>query len=229
MVRTHYPLLAGRYRDADQNATKPERRNGRAANLAIPIYIKEAVEEIAAGPVVAACRQQSMACLCGCRSPTLKTSFPTPNGATSRPANGARRAGCSADLRGRQHCKQEIEAAMSGRRWAQGKLIHRIIDEAIQGAQGHVGDAELQPIIEHFESGWKRRSRGAVAERSIPRPIAKVTWPPEKQADEAARVRVLLGAAAVRPPARPCCRVYPRGLHVPNKLNKSASVSSYRR
>ena len=92
VVRTHYPLTREiGIAISDQNAWL-DRADGDGRELAIPIYIKEIVEEISRLARTLAAREPAVrASRSGCRSPTSRTSSPTPSGG---PCRRARRGSC---------------------------------------------------------------------------------------------------------------------------------------
>jgi magnesium chelatase subunit I len=233
VVRTHYPLTREiGIAISDQNAWL-NRGNGSAAKLAIPIYIKEAVEEIArlarSSPHV---NQQS--------GVSVRMSIANLENVVS---NAERRAikvrerfivprvsdlaSAAASARGK------LELTMSEDDGHEDKLIHRIIDEAIKNVfTAHLELRELRPIVEHFESGQSVEVGDSLPSKVILERIAKVPGL-RKRADElAAKVLPELGSGDGRDAAAAAAAEFIlEGLHVHNKLNKAAKNggSSYRR
>ena len=166
VIRTHYPAHPrDRHRDL-----RPERlaRAGQepARRLAIPIYIKEAVEEIArlarSSPHV---NQQS--------GVSVRMSIANLENVVS---NAERRAiksrerfivprvsdlaSAAASSRGK------LELTMSEDDGHEDKLIHRIIDEAVKNIFTlHLDVRELRPIVEYLRVGPERRGRRFAAEQ----------------------------------------------------------------
>ena len=233
VVRTHYPLTREiGIAISDQNAWL-ERGNGRAANLAIPIYIKEAVEEIArlarSSPHV---NQQSGVSV----RMSIANLENVVSNAERRAIMGRERfivprvsdlASAAASARGK------LELTMSEDDGHEDKLIHRIIDEAVKNIfTGHVDIRELRPIVEHFESGQSVEVGDLLPSKVVLERIAKVPGL-RKRADElAAKVLPDLADRDGREAAAAgAAEFILEGLHVHNKLNKSAKNggSSYRR
>ena len=153
VIRTHYPLTRETgISISDQNAWL-ERENGSSA-VAIPIYIKQIVEEIArlarSSPHV---NQQS--------GVSVRMSIANLENVVS---NAERRAivhrepwvvprvsdlgFAAASSRGK------LELTMSEDDGHEDKLIHRIIDEAVKNIFTlHLDVRELRPIVDHFETG----------------------------------------------------------------------------
>ena len=231
-----HPLSAhprDRHRDQRPERLARARRRRRPA-LAIPIYIKEIVEEIArlarSSPHV---NQQS--------GVSVRMSIANLENVVS---NAERRAivnrerwivprvsdlaSAAASSRGK------LELTMTEDDGHEDKLIHRIIDEAVKNIFTiHFDVRELRPIVEYFESGQsvevgdtlptQARARadrqGARACGSEPR-----SWPRRccpSSTDREAREAAAASAA----------EFILEGLHVHNKLNKSAKAggTSYRR
>jgi magnesium chelatase subunit I len=233
VVRTHYPLTREiGIAISDQNAWLA-RGNGSAANLAIPIYIKEAVEEIArlarSSPHV---NQQSGVSV----RMSIANLENVVSNAERRAIKGRERfivprvsdlSSASASARGK------LELTMSEDDGHEDKLIHRIIDEAVKNIfTVHVDVRELRPIVEHFESGQSVELGDSLPSKVVLERIAKVPGL-RKRADElAAKVLPDLSDRDGREAAVAATAEFIlEGLHVHNKLNKSAKNggSSYRR
>jgi magnesium chelatase subunit I len=136
-------------------------------------------------------------------------------------------ASASASARGK------LELTMSEDDGHEDKLIHRIIDEAVKNIfTVHVDVRELRPIVEHFESGQSVELGDSLPSKVVLERIAKVPGL-RKRADElAAKVLPDLSDRDGREAAVAAAAEFIlEGLHVHNKLNKSAKNggSSYRR
>ncbi len=233
VIRTHYPLTREiGIAISDQNAWL-ERGGDGAATLAIPLYIKEVVEEIArlarSSPHV---NQQS--------GVSVRMSIANLENVVS---NAERRAiinrerwivprvsdlaSAAASSRGK------LELTMSEDEGHEDKLIHRIIDEAVKNIFTlHLDVRELRPIVEYFESGQSVEVGDSLPTKVVLERIGKVpglgseptSWPPSvcpSLTDREAREAAAASAA----------EFILEGLHVHNKLNKSAKAggTSYRR
>jgi magnesium chelatase subunit I len=233
VVRTHYPLTREiGIAISDQNAWL-ERGNGSAAKLAIPIYIKEAVEEIArlarSSPHV---NQQSGVSV----RMSIANLENVVSNAERRAIKGRERfivprvsdlASAAASARGK------LELTMSEDDGHEDKLIHRIIDEAVKNVfTAHLDLRELRPIVEHFESGQSVEVGDSLPSKVVLERIAKVPGL-RKRADElAAKVLPDLSDRDGREAAAAAAAEFIlEGLYVNNKLNKTAKNggSSYRR
>ena len=186
MIRTHYPLTREiGIAITDQNAWLERSGNG-AIDLAIPIYIKEVVEEIArlarSSPHV---NQQS--------GVSVRMSIANLENVVS---NAERRAiknrerfivprvsdlaSAAASARGK------LELTMSEDDGHEDKLIHRIIDEAVKNVfTVHFDVRELRPIVEYFESGQSVEVGDSLPSKVVLERIAKVPGL-KKRADELA-------------------------------------------
>jgi magnesium chelatase subunit I len=233
VVRTHYPLTREiGIAISDQNAWL-ERGNGSAAKLAIPIYIKEAVEEIArlarSSPHV---NQQSGVSV----RMSIANLENVVSNAERRAIKGRERfivprvsdlASAAASARGK------LELTMSEDDGHEDKLIHRIIDEAVKNVfTAHLDLRELRPIVEHFESGQSVEVGDSLPSKVVLERIAKVPGL-RKRADElAAKFLPDLSDRDGREAAAAAAAEFIlEGLYVNNKLNKTAKNggSSYRR
>ena len=114
------------------------------------------------------------------------------------------------------------------------KLIHRIIDEAVKNIfTVHFDLRELRPIVEYFESGQSIEVGDSLPSKVVLERIAKV--PGLKNRAESNWSRKLLpelsGGEGREAAAAAAAEFILEGLHVHNKLNKSAKngASSYRR
>ena len=104
------------------------------------------------------------------------------------------------------------------------KLIHRIIDEAVKNIFTlHFDLRELRPIVEYFESGQSIEVGDSLPSKTVLERIAKVPGL-KKRADE------LAGSCCLNSPSgegreaatASAAEFILEGLHVHNKLNKSA-------
>ncbi len=113
------------------------------------------------------------------------------------------------------------------------KLIHRIIDEAVKNIFTlHVDTRELRPIVDHFETGQSVEIGDDVPARAVLERIGKIPGL-RKRADElaAASINNLAERDARDIACSSAAEFILEGLHVHNKLNKSAKsgTRSYRR
>jgi magnesium chelatase subunit I len=232
VVRTHYPLTRETgIAISDQNAWL-ERGNAAAA-VAIPVYIKQIVEEIArlarSSPHV---NQQS--------GVSVRMSIANLENVVS---NAERRAivhhepwvvprvsdlgFAAASSRGK------LELTMSEDEGHEDKLIHRIIDEAVKNIFTlHLDARELRPVVDHFETGQSIEIGDDLPARVVLERIGKVPGL-RKRADElaASSIANLTERDARDIACSSAAEFILEGLHVHNKLNKSAKAGtrSYRR
>jgi len=113
------------------------------------------------------------------------------------------------------------------------KLIHRIIDEAIKNIfTMHLDVRELRPIVEYFESGHSVEVGDLIPTNVVLERIGKIPGL-RKRADElaAAAMAGLSDRDARDAGAASAAEFILEGLHVHNKINKSAKAgsASYRR
>ncbi|HKI16374.1 MAG TPA: sigma 54-interacting transcriptional regulator, partial [Isosphaeraceae bacterium] len=233
VIRTHYPLSREiGIAISDQNAWLERADNGTAA-LAIPLYIKQVVEEIArlarSSPHV---NQQS--------GVSVRMSIANLENIVS---NAERRAiknherwilprvsdlgFAAASSRGK------LELTMAEDEGHEDKLIHRIIDEAIKNIFTlHVDTRELRSIVDYFESGQSVEVGDTIPTRVVLERIGKVPGL-RKRADELAALAdaSLSDREAREAAAASAAEFILEGLHVHNKINKSAKAgsTSYRR
>jgi magnesium chelatase subunit I len=233
VIRTHYPLTREIGMEiSDRNAWLDRRGDGTAPPL-IPLYVKQAVEEVArlarSSPHV---NQQS--------GVSVRMSIANLENVVS---NAERRA-----IVHREHwvvprvsdlgfaaasSRGKLELTMSEDEGHEDKLIYRVIDEAIKNIFTlHLDVRELRPIVEYFESGQSVELGDALPARVVLERIGKVPGL-RKRADELA---ALAFATAPDRDARELAAASAaefilEGLHVHNKINKSAkgSTTSYRR
>jgi magnesium chelatase subunit I len=233
VIRTHYPLTREiGIAISDQNAWL-DRGNGSSAALAVPSYIKEAVEEIArlarTSPHV---NQQS--------GVSVRMSIANLENVVS---NAERRAiksrenyivprvsdlaSAAASARGK------LELTMSEDDGHEDKLIHRIIDEAVKNIfTVHIDMRELRPIVEFFESGQSVEVGDSLPSKVVLERIAKVPGLKKRAEDLAGKALPGLSDREGRDAATASTAEFIlEGLHVHNKLNKAAKdgAISYKR
>jgi len=233
VIRTHYPLTREiGIAISDQNAWL-ERKGVNGAALVIPQYVKEIVEEIArlarSSPHV---NQQS--------GVSVRMSIANLENVVS---NAERRSiinrerwivprvsdlgSASASARGK------LELTMSEDDGHEDKLIHRIIDEATKNIFVlHHDLRELRPIVDYFEGGHSIEVGDTLSTGTILERIAKIPGL-RKRAEEfaAAAIPNLSDREAREAATASAAEFILEGLHVHNKLNKSAKAGgkSYRR
>ncbi len=233
VIRTHYPLTREiGIAISDQNAWL-DRKGVDGAHLAIPQYVKEIVEEIArlarSSPHV---NQQS--------GVSVRMSIANLENVVS---NAERRSiinreswviprvsdlgSASASARGK------LELTMSEDDGHEDKLIHRIIDEATKNIFAiHCDLRELRPIVDYFDGGNSIEVGDTLPNAAILERIAKVPGL-RKRAEEFANKAIpdLSDREAREAATASAAEFILEGLHVHNKLNKSAKVGgrSYRR
>jgi magnesium chelatase subunit I len=113
------------------------------------------------------------------------------------------------------------------------KLIHRIIDEGVKNIFGLRLDVrELRPIVDYFESGHSVEVGDTLSTRAMLERIAKVPGL-RKRAEEFAAESIpnLTDRDARDAATASAAEFILEGLHVHNKLNKSAKAggATYRR
>ncbi len=233
VIRTHYPLTREiGIAISDQNAWL-ERAGSGAIALAIPIYIKEAVEEIArlarSSPHV---NQQS--------GVSVRMSIANLENVVS---NAERRAIKNhesfivprvSDLASAaSSARGKLELTMSEDDGHEDKLIHRIIDEAVKNIFTiHFDIRELRPIVEYFESGQSVEVGDSLPSKVVLERTAKVPGLKNQAHQLIAKVSPELSGGEGRDAAAAAAAEFIlEGLHVHNKLNKASKngASSYRR
>jgi magnesium chelatase subunit I len=230
VIRTHYPLT----RDlgiaiSDQNSWLA--RNGEA--VAVPIFIKEIVEEISrlarASPHV---NQQS--------GVSVRMSIANLENVVS---NAERRA----LLNGEQwvvpriadlahvapSSRGKLELTMSEEEGQEDKLIGRIVAEAVKNVFDlHLDVREFRAAVDYFEAGRTVEIGDTLASRAVLERIEKVPGL-RKRADELGRALLADHAdpGAREAAAASAAELILEGLHVHNKLNKSvkAGGTAYKR
>ncbi len=231
VIRTHYPLT----REIgmainDQNAWL---ERGAGARPAIPLYIKEIVEEVArlarSSPHVnqqsGVSARMSIANLENVVSSAERRAILNHERAIVPRISDL--AAIAASARGK------LELLMSEEEGHEDKLVIRLIGEAVKNLiTAHVDLRELRPVVDYFESGQSLELGDGLATRVV---LERVSKPPglKKRAEELAAKTLPEPAdketrdAAVASAAE----FLLEGLHVHNKLNKSAKagVSAYRR
>jgi magnesium chelatase subunit I len=233
VIRTHYPLSREiGIAISDQNAWLDRTIPGRS-RLAIPLYIKEIVEEVArlarSSPHV---NQQS--------GVSVRMSIANLENVVS---NAERRAIFSrertivpriSDLgAAAASSRGKLELTMAEDESNDDKLIARLIGEAVKNVFTlHIDLRELRPMVEHFESGQSVEVGDSLPARGVLERIAKVPGL-KKRADELAGKLLpeLTDRDDKDAAAASVAEFILEGLHVHNKLNKSAKdgATSYRR
>jgi magnesium chelatase subunit I len=233
VIRTHYPLTREiGIAISDQNSWL-DRSGGGPLALAIPVYVKEAVEEVArlarSSPHV---NQQS--------GVSVRMSIANLENVVS---NAERRAinnregyivprisdlvWAAASSRGK------LELTMSEDDGHEDKIIHRIIDEAVKNIFTlHFDVRELRPIVEYFESGHSVEVGDSLASKVVLERVAKVPGLKNQAYQLIAKASPDLTAGEGREAAAASAAEFIlEGLHVHNKLNKAAKAGgvSYRR
>jgi magnesium chelatase subunit I len=233
VVRTHYPLTREiGIAISDQNAWLGRGGDGRAT-MAIPIYVKEIVEEIArlarSSPHV---NQQS--------GVSVRMSIANLENVVSNAERRSIQTGerwivprisdlgsAAASSRGK------LELTMSEDEGHEDKLLHRIIDEAVKNIFAlHVDVRELRPIVEYFESGHSVEVGDTIPTRTLLERIAKIPGLRKRAEELAAEAVPDVSDRDARDAATSSAAEFVlEGLYVHNKLNKSAKAAgaTYRR
>ncbi len=232
VVRTHYPLTREIGMAVnDQNAWLDRPEAG--PELAVPIYIKEVVEEVSrlarTSPHV---NQQS--------GVSVRMSIANLENVVSNAERRALLAGEAAivprigDLASAlSSSRGKLELTMAEEDGHEDKLIQRIIDEAVKNVFTlHFDAREFRPVVQHFESGQTVETGDMLGSQAILDRVARAPGL-RKRAEEAAAELV---PAAKSPAARLAAAAgvaefILEGLHVHNKLNKSTRKggTSYQR
>jgi magnesium chelatase subunit I len=232
VVRTHYPLTRELGMAInDLNAWLD--RDGIGARLAIPLYIKEIVEEITRlarmSPHV---NQQSGVSV---RMSITNLENVVSNAERRALLNGERftvprisdLAHVTPSARGK------LELIMAEDEGPEDKLIGRLVDEAVKNVfMQHLDVREFRPVVDYFEAGKGVELTDTLDGRSVLDRIEKVPGL-RKRAEE-------LASAMFESPLEPETRdavaasaaeFILEGLHVHNKLNKNvkAGTTSYKR
>ena len=204
VVRTHYPAHArDRHRDQRAERLARPRQRRRRRELAIPVYMKEIVEEISrlarSSPHV---NQQSGVSV----RMSIANLENVVSNAERRALSDGRDVDRAAGLRpgfAAASSRGKLELTMTEEEGHEDKLIHRIIDEAVKNIFGHHFDVrEFRPIVDYFESGQSVEIGDMLPAKAVLDRIAKVPGL-RKRAEE----------IGTRPPARPQGQRRPRRGH----------------
>jgi len=236
VVRTHYPLTRETgIAISEQNAwLNRDAGAGQARqSLAIPIYVKEVIEEISrlarASPHV---NQQS--------GVSVRMSIANLENVVS---NAERRALVNgeawiiprvSDLGfAASSSRGKLELAMNEEDGHEDKLIHRIIGEAVKNIFGvHFDVREFRPIVEFFESGQNLEIGDMLPTKAVLERIAKVPGLRKRAEEIGLALLPDLKDRDGRDAATASAGEFIlEGLHVHNKLNKATKTggSTYRR
>jgi magnesium chelatase subunit I len=234
VVRTHYPLTRETgIAISEQNAWLNRDAGIGQWSPAIPIYVKEVIEEISrlarTSPHV---NQQS--------GVSVRMSIANLENVVS---NAERRALVNgeawiiprvSDLGfAASSSRGKLELAMNEDEGHEDKLIHRIIDEAVKNIFGlHFDVREFRPIVEFFESGQNVEIGDMLPTKAVLERIAKVPGL-RKRAEEIALALLpdLKDREAREAATASAGEFVLEGLHVHNKLNKATKKggTTYRR
>jgi magnesium chelatase subunit I len=236
VVRTHYPVTREiGIAISDQNAWL-ERIGGdsqRTSTPAIPIYIKEIVEEISrlarTSPHV---NQQS--------GVSVRMSIANLENVVSNAERRALVTGESpvvprvSDLAfAASSSRGKLELTMNEDEGHEDKLIHRIIDEAVKNVFGaHFDVREFRPIVDFFESGQSLEIGDMLPAKAVLERIAKVPGLRKRAEEVGNNLLPHLKERDARDSATASAAEFVlEGLHVHNKLNKAvkAGGTTYRR
>jgi magnesium chelatase subunit I len=236
VVRTHYPLTRETgIAISEQNAwLDRDAGDGQARqSLAIPIYVKEVIEEISrlarTSPHV---NQQS--------GVSVRMSIANLENVVS---NAERRALVNgeawiiprvSDLGFvASSSRGKLELAMNEDDGHEDKLIHRIIDEAVKNIFGlHFDVREFRPIVDFFESGQNVEIGDMLPTKAVLERIAKVPGLRKRAEEISLALLPDLKDRDARDAATASAGEFIlEGLHVHNKLNKATKTgeSTYRR
>jgi magnesium chelatase subunit I len=233
VVRTHYPVTREiGMAISDQNAWLDRCTDG-APRTSIPVYVKEVVEEVArlarSSPHV---NQQS--------GVSVRMSIANLENVVS---NAERRALVNkepyvvprvGDLASAvASSRGKLELTMTEEEGHEDKLIQRIIDEAVKNVFAlHFDAREFRPIVDYFESGQTIETGDMIPAKTLLDRIAKAPGLSKRAEEVAAK----LSPESTDPDARAAAAASAaefilEGLHVHNKLNKSAKggATAYRR
>lgn len=236
IVRTHYPLTREiGIAISEQNAwlDRDQGDAGASAKLAIPIYVKEVVEEAArlarSSPHV---NQQS--------GVSVRMSIANLENVVSNAERRAFAGGetwvvprisdlpfAAASSRGK------LELTMNEDEGHEDKLIHRILDEAVKNIFGlHFDAREFRPIVDFFESGQQVEIGDMLPSSAVMERIAKIPGLRKRAQEMAAKfLPDLTDRAAQEAATASAAEFVLEGLHVHNKLNKAVKPgnTTYRR
>jgi magnesium chelatase subunit I len=236
VVRTHYPLTREIGIAISQQNAWLDRSSGDGQarrSLAIPIYIKEIVEEVSrlarSSPHVnqqsGVSVRMSIANLENVVSNAERRCLVTGEGWIVPRVSDL--AFAAASSRGK------LELTMNEDEGHEDKLIHRIIDEAVKNMFGqHFDVREFRQIVDFFESGQSVEIGDMLSAKAVLERIAKVPGL-RKRAEEigVALLPDLKDREARDAATASAAEFVLEGLHVHNKLNKAvkAGGSTYRR
>ena len=236
VVRTHYPLTRETgIAISEQNAwLDRDAGDGQARqSLAIPIYVKEIIEEIArlarTSPHV---NQQS--------GVSVRMSIANLENVVS---NAERRALVNGEVWiiprvsdlgfVASSSRGKLELAMNEEDGHEDKLIHRIIDEAVKNIFSvHFDVREFRPIVDFFESGQNVEIGDMLPTKAVLERIAKVPGLRKRAEEISLALLPDLKDRDARDAATASAGEFIlEGLHVHNKLNKATKTggSTYRR
>ncbi|MFO0888774.1 MAG: sigma 54-interacting transcriptional regulator [Isosphaeraceae bacterium] len=236
VVRTHYPLtreigIAISEQNAWLDRTGTDGQS--TGSLAIPLYVKEVVEEASrlarSSPHV---NQQS--------GVSVRMSIANLENVVSNAERRAHVHGESwivprvSDLaHAAASSRGKLELTMNEDEGHEDKLIHRILDEAVKNIfTAHFDVREFRPIVDHFESGQSLEVGDMLPVKAVLDRIARVPGL-RKRADEFGTTLLpdLKDRAARDAVTASVAEFILEGLHVHNKLNKAvkAGGTTYRR
>ncbi|WP_165071807.1 sigma 54-interacting transcriptional regulator [Paludisphaera rhizosphaerae] len=236
VVRTHYPLTREIGMAVnDQNAWLDRGEEDELAGIevAVPVYIKEVVEEVSrlarTSPHV---NQQS--------GVSVRMSIANLENVVSNAERRALLTGESGvvprigDLASAlSSSRGKLELTMNEEDGHEDKLIQRIIDEAVKNVFVHHFDArEFRPIVQYFESGQTIETGDMLSSKAILDRVAKVPGLVKRAEEAAAELAPAAKSSGARTAAAASVAEFIlEGLHVNNKLNKTAKGrgTSYQR
>jgi magnesium chelatase subunit I len=232
VVRTHYPLTRESGMAVNDGNARLDRPEG-SPEVVVPLYIKEAVEEVArlarTSPHV---NQQS--------GVSVRMSIANLENVVSNAERRALLTGEEAivprigDLASAlASSRGKLELTMAEEDGHEDKLIQRIIDEAVKNVFAlHFDAREFRPIVQYFESGQTVETGDMLGSRAVLDRVAKAPGL-RKRAEEAAPELApeAKSPAAKLAAAAGVAEFILEGLHVHNKLNKAAKQggTTYRR
>jgi magnesium chelatase subunit I len=233
VVRTHYPLTREIGIAISQQNAWLDRANDNGDGqsslaMAIPIYMKEIVEEVSrlarTSPHV---NQQS--------GVSVRMSIANLENVVSSAERRALVSGekwvvprvsdlgfAAASSRGK------LELTMNEDEGHEDKLIHRIIDEAVKNVFGQRFDVrEFRPMVDYFESGQSVEIGDMLPAKAVLERVAKVPGL-RKRAEEisTALLPELKDRDAREAATASAAEFILEGLHVHNKLNKAAKAGA---
>jgi magnesium chelatase subunit I len=242
VVRTHYPMTRelgmaindrNAWLDRGSNGNGEGGGNGHGARLAIPVYIKEIVEEIArlarSSPHV---NQQSGVSV---RMSIANLENVVSNAERRSLINGERWiVPRIADLvHVAPSARGKLELTLAEDDGHEDKLIGRLAEEAVKNVfTQHLDAREFRPAVDFFEAGKGIELSDTLASRGVLERIEKIPGL-RKRAEELGRAML---DGVTEPEAREAATASAaefilEGLHVHNKLNKNvkAGTTSYKR